>query len=73
MSKLFALSTGILCTGLLSTPMALADDAKTDVDAILDSIVVPEPTAEPLVVAPAPEDKDMDICLLYTSPSPRDS
>ena len=61
MSKLLALSTGILCTGLLSTPMALADDAKTDVDAILDSIVAPEPTAEPIVVAPAPEEKDMDI------------
>ena len=74
MSKLLALSTGILCTGLLSAPMALAADAKTDVDAILDSIVVPEPTAEPIVVAPAPEDKDMDIAPSGTSdtelPSP---
>ena len=54
--------------------MALADDARTDVDAILDSIVVPEPTAEPIVVAPAPEDKDMDIAPSGTSdtelPSP---
>ncbi|MCC4858519.1 DUF481 domain-containing protein [Vibrio lentus] len=60
MSKLLALSTGILSIGLLSTPLALADDAKASVDAILDSIVVPEPAAEPIVVAPAPE-KDMDI------------
>ncbi|KZX61674.1 hypothetical protein A3712_22545 [Vibrio sp. HI00D65] len=54
--------------------MALAADAKTDVDVILDSIVVPEPTAEPIVVAPAPEDKDMDIAPSGTSdtelPSP---
>tara|TARA_B100001059_G_C17743335_1_gene532889 strand:+ start:282 stop:1106 length:825 start_codon:yes stop_codon:yes gene_type:complete len=54
--------------------MALAADAKTDVDAILDSIVVPEPTIEPIVVAPAPEDKDMDIAPSGTSdtelPSP---
>nr|WP_251373038.1 DUF481 domain-containing protein [Vibrio gigantis] len=41
--------------------MALADDTKADVDAILDSIVVPEPTAEPIVVASTPEEKDMDI------------
>ncbi|TKF79810.1 DUF481 domain-containing protein [Vibrio kanaloae] len=59
-SKLLALSTGLLSTGLLSTPLALADDAKPSVDAILDSIVVPEATTEPLVVAPAPEE-DMDI------------
>lgn len=57
MSKLLALSTGLLSTGLLSAPMALADDAKASVDAILDSIVVPEPTAEPIVVAPTPEEK----------------
>ncbi|WP_373958808.1 DUF481 domain-containing protein [Vibrio gigantis] len=61
MSKLLALSTGLLSTGLLSTPLALADDTKADVDAILDSIVVPEPTAEPVVVASTPEEKDMDI------------
>lgn len=61
MSKLLALSTGLLSTGLLSTPMAFADDAKGSVDAILDSIVVPEPTTEPIVVAPTPEEKDMDI------------
>ncbi|KAA8666276.1 DUF481 domain-containing protein [Vibrio gigantis] len=61
MSKLLALSTGLLSTGLLSTPLALADDTKADVDAILDSIVVPEPTAEPIVVASTPEEKDMDI------------
>lgn len=65
MSKLLALSTGLLSSsllsiGLLSTPLALADDAKPSVDAILDSIVVPEATTEPLVVAPAPEE-DMDI------------
>lgn len=60
MSKSLALSTGILSIGLLSTPLALADDAKASVDAILDSIVVPEPAAEPIVVAPTPE-KDMDI------------
>ncbi len=61
MSKLLALSTGLLSTGLLSTPLALADDTKADVDAILYSIVVPEPTAEPIVVASTPEEKDMDI------------
>ncbi|MEZ8068602.1 DUF481 domain-containing protein [Vibrio sp. FF145] len=60
MSKLLALNTGLLSIGLLSTPSALADDAKASVDAILDSIVVPEPAAEPIVVAPTPE-KDMDI------------
>ncbi|MGO2321075.1 MAG: DUF481 domain-containing protein [Vibrio toranzoniae] len=65
MSKLLALSTGLLSSsllsiGLLSTPLALADDAKPSVDAILDSIVVPEATTEPLVAAPAPEE-DMDI------------
>ncbi|MEZ8169526.1 DUF481 domain-containing protein [Vibrio tasmaniensis 1F-187] len=65
MSKLLALSTGLLSysllsIGLLSTPSALADDAKASVDAILDSIVVPEPAAEPIVVAPTLE-KDMDI------------
>ncbi|MBY7733127.1 DUF481 domain-containing protein [Vibrio splendidus] len=60
MSKSLALSTGILSIGLLSTPLALADDAKASVDAILDSIVVPEPAAEPIVVAPTPEE-DMDI------------
>ncbi|CAV17305.1 hypothetical protein VS_0283 [Vibrio atlanticus] len=64
-SKLLALSTGLLSysllsIGLLSTPSALADDAKASVDAILDSIVVPEPAAEPIVVAPTLE-KDMDI------------
>ncbi|MEZ9445602.1 DUF481 domain-containing protein [Vibrio sp. 10N.222.54.F12] len=66
MSKLLALSTGLLSSsllsiGLLSTPSALADDAKASVDAILDSIVVAEPAAEPIVVAPTPEEKDMDI------------
>ena len=61
MSKLLALSTGLLSIGLLSTPSALADDAKASVDAILDSIVVPEPAAEPIVVAPTLEEKDMDI------------
>ncbi|WP_122046756.1 DUF481 domain-containing protein [Vibrio atlanticus] len=66
MSKLLALSTGLLSSsllsiGLLSTPSALADDAKASVDAILDSIVVPEPAAEPIVVAPTLEEKDMDI------------
>ncbi|MEZ8192512.1 MULTISPECIES: DUF481 domain-containing protein [Vibrio] len=61
MSKLLALSTGLLSIGLLSTPSALADDAKASVDAILDSIVVAEPAAEPIVVAPTPEEKDMDI------------
>ncbi|WP_032555291.1 DUF481 domain-containing protein [Vibrio sp. MED222] len=65
MSKLLALNTGLLSSsllsiGLLSTPSALADDAKASVDAILDSIVVPEPAAEPIVVAPTLE-KDMDI------------
>ncbi|MFA0241661.1 MULTISPECIES: DUF481 domain-containing protein [Vibrio] len=60
MSKLLALNTGLLSIGLLSTPSALADDAKASVDAILDSIVVPEPAAEPIVVAPTLE-KDMDI------------
>lgn len=71
MSKLLALSTGLLSTGLLSAPMALADDAKASVDAILDSIVVPEPTAEPIVVAPTPEEKDMDIAPSDTElPSP---
>ncbi|WP_135445530.1 DUF481 domain-containing protein [Vibrio tasmaniensis] len=63
MSKLLALSTvsySLLSIGLLSTPSALADDAKASVDAILDSIVVPEPAAEPIVVAPTLE-KDMDI------------
>ncbi|MFA0676829.1 DUF481 domain-containing protein, partial [Vibrio sp. 10N.222.51.A6] len=59
-SKLLALNTGLLSIGLLSTPSALADDAKASVDAILDSIVVPEPAAEPIVVAPTLE-KDMDI------------
>ncbi|OCH55809.1 hypothetical protein A6E08_04040 [Vibrio lentus] len=66
MSKSLALSTGILSIGLLSTPLALADDAKASVDAILDSIVVPEPAAEPIVVAPTPE-KDMDIAPSDTS------
>ncbi|MEZ9051488.1 DUF481 domain-containing protein [Vibrio sp. 10N.247.311.64] len=67
MSKLLALSTGLLSTGLLSAPMALADDTKasvdanTSVDSILDSIVVPETTAEPIVVAPTPEEKELDI------------
>ncbi|URM14445.1 DUF481 domain-containing protein [Vibrio splendidus] len=47
--------------------MALADDdAKASVDAILDSIVVSEPTVEPIVVAPTPE-KDMDIAPSDTS------
>ncbi|CDU11108.1 DUF481 domain-containing protein [Vibrio coralliirubri] len=67
MSKLLALSTGLLSTGLLSAPMALADDAKDSVDAILDSIVVSEPTAESIVVAPTPEEKDMDIAPSDTS------
>ncbi|MEZ9646541.1 DUF481 domain-containing protein [Vibrio sp. 10N.261.52.C2] len=67
MSKLLALSTGLLSTGLLSAPMALADDAKDSVDAILDSIVVSEPTSEPIVVAPTPEEKDMDIAPSDTS------
>lgn len=66
MSKSLALSTGILSIGLLSTPLALADDAKASVDAILDSIVVPEPAAEPVVVAPTPE-KDMNIAPSDTS------
>lgn len=66
MSKSLALSTGILSIGLLSTPLALADDAKASVDAILDSIVVPEPAAEPIVVAPTPE-KDMNIAPSDTS------
>ena len=72
MSKLLALSTGLLSSGLLSTsllssPLALADDdAKASVDAILDSIVVSEPTVEPIVVAPTPE-KDMDIAPSDTS------
>ncbi len=71
MSKLLALSTGLLSTGLLSTPLALADDTKADVDAILDSIVVPEPTAEPIVVASTPEEKDMDIATSDTElPNP---
>jgi putative salt-induced outer membrane protein len=65
-SKSLALSTGILSIGLLSTPLALADDAKASVDAILDSIVVPEPAAEPVVVAPTPE-KDMNIAPSDTS------
>nr|WP_267134999.1 DUF481 domain-containing protein [Vibrio sp. L3-7] len=71
-SKLLALSTGLLSSGLLSTsllssPLALADDdAKASVDAILDSIVVSEPTVEPIVVAPTPE-KDMDIAPSDTS------
>jgi putative salt-induced outer membrane protein len=65
-SKSLALSTGILSIGLLSTPLALADDAKASVDAILDSIVVPEPAAEPIVVAPTPE-KDMNIAPSDTS------
>lgn len=67
MSKLLALSTGLLSIGLLSTPLALADDTKASVDAILDSIVVPEPTAEPIVVAPTSEEKDMDIAPNDTS------
>ncbi|MEZ9706781.1 hypothetical protein AB4308_20585, partial [Vibrio breoganii] len=67
MSKLLALNTGLLSTGLLSAPMALADDAKDSVDAILDSIVVSEPTSEPIVVAPTPEEKDMDIAPSDTS------
>ncbi|MEZ8020828.1 DUF481 domain-containing protein [Vibrio splendidus] len=72
MSKLLALSTGLLSSGLLSTsllssPLALADDdATASVDAILDSIVVAEPAVEPTVVAPAPE-KDMDIAPSDTS------
>jgi putative salt-induced outer membrane protein len=65
-SKSLALSTGILSIGLLSTPLALADDAKASVDAILDSIVVPEPAAEPIVVAPTPE-QDMNIAPSDTS------
>ncbi|MEZ8384945.1 DUF481 domain-containing protein, partial [Vibrio splendidus] len=67
MSKLLALSTGLLSSSLLSSPLALADDdAKASVDAILDSIVVSEPTVEPIVVAPTPE-KDMDIAPSDTS------
>ena len=66
MSKSLALSTGILSIGLLSTPLALADDAKASVDAILDSIVVPEPAAEPIVVAPTPE-RDVNIAPSDTS------
>ncbi|MEZ8287255.1 hypothetical protein BCU17_20105 [Vibrio splendidus] len=66
MSKLLALSTGLLSTGLLSSPLALADDATASVDAILDSIVVAEPAVEPTVVAPTPE-KDMDIAPSDTS------
>ncbi|MEZ9763528.1 DUF481 domain-containing protein [Vibrio splendidus] len=71
MSKLLALSTGLLSSGLLSTsllssPLALADDATASVDAILDSIVVAEPAVEPTVVAPTPE-KDMDIAPSDTS------
>ncbi|WP_139685858.1 DUF481 domain-containing protein [Vibrio tasmaniensis] len=66
MSKLLALSPGVLSSsllsiGLLSTPLALADDAKASVDAILDSIVVAEPAAEPIVVAPTLEEKELDI------------
>ncbi|MEZ9398542.1 DUF481 domain-containing protein [Vibrio splendidus] len=76
MSKLLALSTGLLSTGLLSSgllstgllssPLALADDATASVDAILDSIVVAEPAVEPTVVAPTPK-KGMDIAPSDTS------
>ncbi|MFB9143983.1 DUF481 domain-containing protein [Vibrio artabrorum] len=54
MSKLLALSIG-----LLSSPLALAEDAKASVDAILDSITLPPVEVEPTVVASTSENKEM--------------
>ena len=66
MSKLFALSLG-----LLSTPLALANDTESPVDKLLDSIEVAEPqeTAPVLDLEPKTEAVDMDIAPSDTEPT----
>jgi len=68
-SKLFALSLG-----LLSTPLALANDTESSVDKLLDSIEVAEPLepAEELQLEAATDVVDMDIAPSDTDTEPAD-
>ncbi len=69
MSKLIALSLG-----LLSTPLALANDTESSVDKLLDSIEVAEPLepAEELQLEVATDVVDMDIAPSDTDTEPAD-